>query len=276
MTLNPLVTVHWLSENLDIPNLIILDASVKNNVSGLKATFPDLQIKGARHFDMETVFFDKKNPIPNMMPSPEVFTSECQKLGIHKNSIIVVYDNLGIYTSPRAWWMFKAMGHPYISVLDGGLGAWKRAGLPCEETIEKKFKRGDFEAHYQVDLVRDSNYILNNLNSDELKILDARSEQRFKGSIPEPREHMASGHIPNSLNLPYNKVLKNGKMKSKSELKKVFSKFNNEDEELIFSCGSGVTACIILLASELVISNKKSLYDGSWSEWGQLHKFPVE
>ena len=276
MTLNPLVTVHWLSENLDIPNLIILDASVKNNVSGLKATFPDLQIKGARHFDMETVFFDKKNPIPNMMPSPEVFTSECQKLGIHKNSIIVVYDNLGIYTSPRAWWMFKAMGHPYISVLDGGLDAWKRAGLPCEETIEKKFKRGDFEAHYQVDLVRDSNYILNNLNSDELKILDARSEARFKGSIPEPREHMASGHIPNSLNLPYNKVLKNGKMKSKSELKKVFSKFNNEDEELIFSCGSGVTACIILLASELVISNKKSLYDGSWSEWGQLHKFPVE
>ena len=276
MTLNPLVTVHWLSENLDIPNLIILDASVKNNVSGLKATFPDLQIKGARHFDMETVFFDKKNPIPNMMPSPEVFTSECQKLGIHKNSIIVVYDNLGIYTSPRAWWMFKAMGHPYISVLDGGLDAWKRAGLPCEETIEKKFKRGDFEAHYQVDLVRDSNYILNNLNSDELKILDARSEQRFKGSIPEPREHMASGHIPNSLNLPYNKVLKNGKMKSKSELKKVFSKFNNEDEELIFSCGSGVTACIILLASELVISNQKSLYDGSWSEWGQLHKFPVE
>jgi len=276
MTLNPLVTVHWLSENLDIPNLIILDASVKNNVSGLKATFPDLQIKGARHFDMETVFFDKKNPIPNMMPSPEVFTSECQKLGIHKNSIIVVYDNLGIYTSPRAWWMFKAMGHPYVSVLDGGLDAWKRAGLPCEETIEKKFKRGDFEAHYQVDLVRDSNYILNNLNSDELKILDARSEQRFKGSIPEPREHMASGHIPNSLNLPYNKVLKNGKMKSKSELKKVFSKFNNEDEELIFSCGSGVTACIILLASELVISNKKSLYDGSWSEWGQLHKFPVE
>jgi len=276
MTLNPLVTVHWLSENLDIPNLIILDASVKNNVSGLKATFPDLQIKGARYFDMETVFFDKENPIPNMMPSPEVFTSECQKLGIHKNSIIVVYDNLGIYTSPRAWWMFKAMGHPYISVLDGGLDAWKRAGLPCEETIEKKFKRGDFEAHYQVDLVRDSNYILNNLNSDELKILDARSEQRFKGSIPEPREHMASGHIPNSLNLPYNKVLKNGKMKSKSELKKVFGKFNNEDEELIFSCGSGVTACIILLASELVISNKKSLYDGSWSEWGQLHKFPVE
>jgi len=276
MTLNPLVTVHWLSENLDIPNLIILDASVKNNVSGLKATFPDLQIKGARYFDMETVFFDKKNPIPNMMPSPEVFTSECQKLGIHKNSIIVVYDNLGIYTSPRAWWMFKAMGHPYISVLDGGLDAWKRASLPCEEKIEKKFKRGDFEAHYQVDLVRDSNYILNNLNSDELKILDARSEQRFKGSIPEPREHMASGHIPNSLNLPYNKVLKNGKMKSKSELKKVFSKFNNEHEELIFSCGSGVTACIILLASELVISNKKSLYDGSWSEWGQLHKFPVE
>jgi len=276
MTLNPLVTVNWLSENLDIPNLIILDASVKNNVSGLKAKFPDLQIKGARYFDMETVFFDKENPIPNMIPNPEVFTSECQKLGINKNSIIVVYDNLGIYTSPRAWWMFKAMGHPYITVLDGGLDAWKRAGLPCEEIIKKKFKEGDFSAYYQADLVRDSNYILNNLHSDGLKILDARSEERFKGSIPEPRENMASGHIPNSLNLSYNKVLKNGKMKSKSELKKVFSKFNKENEEFIFSCGSGVTACIILLASELVISNKKSLYDGSWSEWGQMDKFPVE
>lgn len=276
MTLNPLITVNWLAENLDIPNLIILDASVKNNVSGLIAEFPNLQIKGAQQFDMENVFLDKINPIPNMVPNPDVFTKECQKLGVNKKSIIVVYDNLGIYTSPRAWWMFKAMGHPYVAVLDGGLSAWKKAGFPCEEITQKKMKKGDFEAHYQPNMVRDSNYILSNLNNDRLKILDARSKERFNGSIPEPRENMASGHIPNAINLPYKEVMKNGKMKPKSELKKVFNNINNVNDELIFTCGSGVTACIVLLASELVLPNQKSLYDGSWAEWGQLNKFPVE
>ena len=276
MTLNPLVTVDWLSENLDIPNLIILDASVQNNVSGLVPEFPELQIKGARAFDMETVFYDKKSAISNMIPNEAVFTKECQKLGINKNSIIVVYDNLGIYTSPRAWWMFKVMGHPYITVLDGGLSAWKKAGLPCEEKKQPIAKKGDFEAHYKAELVRDSAYILKNLNDSEHLILDARSENRFNGSTPEPREQMASGHIPGSKNVPYLNVLENGKMISKAELKNIFNSFNPEDKELIFTCGSGVTACIILLASELVTDNQKALYDGSWSEWGQLNKFPVE
>jgi len=269
MALNPIVSTDWLMENIDIPNLVILDASVKKNVSGLTPEFPNLQIKGTRRFDMENIFLDKENTLPNMIPNVKVFTQECQKLGICKNSIIVVYDNLGIYTSPRAWWMFKAMGHHQITVLDGGLSAWKEAGLPCEIRIKRKVMLGDFEAQYQSSLVRDSAFILNNIENDEVLILDARSEKRFDGSIPEPRENMASGHIPCSKNLPYSNVLENGKMKSKAELKKIFAKVNLEDKQLVFTCGSGVTACIILLASELIVPNKKSLYDGSWSEWGQ-------
>lgn len=276
MTLNPLVTANWLSENLDIPNLIILDASVKHNVSGLIPEFPNLQIKGARHFDMENVFFDKKNDIPNMIPNPTVFSKECQKLGINKNSIIVVYDNLGIYTSPRVWWMFKAMGHQYISVLDGGLSAWKNEGLPCEEISKIKYKKGDFEANYQPDMVKDANFLLQNINSDLALVIDARSESRFNGTVPEPRDNMSSGHIPKSINIPYQKVLQNGEMKSKVELEQLFKNIEKTDKDLVFTCGSGVTACIILLASELVLNNKKSLYDGSWSEWGQAGKFPVE
>jgi len=276
MTLNPIVTVDWLYENLDIPNLIILDASVKKNVSGLTPEFPDLQIKGARRFDMETVFFDKDNPIPNMIPNPEVFTKHCQKLGINKNSIIVVYDNLGIYTSPRAWWMFKAMGDQYVTVLDGGLSAWKNAGFPCEKLNNPQVEKGDFEAHYNEELVRDSSFVLENIDNDNILVVDARGEGRFDGSLPEPRENMQSGHIPNSVNLSYKKVLEYGKMKSKNELETIINSVGINNQKLVFTCGSGVTACIILLASELVLSNKKSLFDGSWSEWGQLNKFPVE
>lgn len=275
MTLNPVVSVEWLSNNLDIPNLVILDASTKKNVSNLVPEFPNIQIKNARHFDMENTFFDSKSNLPNMIPSPEVFQAECQKLGIQKNSIIIIYDNLGIYTSPRAWWMFKAMGHQYVSVLNGGLSAWKNAGMRWEKLNKKNYKTGDFEANYQPDLVRDSNYILSTIDKENVVIVDARSNDRFTGEASEPRAGMESGHIPNSINLPYKNVLDGGCFKSKAALTEIFENLDLGDQELVFTCGSGITACIILLASELVANNQKALFDGSWSEWGQQGKFPV-
>jgi len=276
MTLNPVVSVEWLYENLDIPNLIILDASVIDTKVKLVPKYPDIQIKGAIHFNMETTFYDKNNSIPNMIPSAEVFAEECRRIGINKNSIIVVYDNIGIFTSPRAWWMFKSMGHQHIAVLDGGLPAWKNAEFPCETKRENEYAEGDFEVDYQPKLIRDSSYILEVLTNKHTLIIDARSESRFLGETPEPRENMASGHIPNSVNLPFNLVLDDGKMKPKLELIKIFDELKTTKKQLIFTCGSGVTACIILLASELILPNKKSMFDGSWSEWGQINKFPIE
>lgn len=276
MTLNPIVSVEWLSQNLDIPNLVILDASTKKNALNLVPKYSNLHIKGARHFDMETIFFDSESDIPNMMPSPDVFSKECQKLGINSNSIIVVYDNLGIYTSPRARWMFKAMGHQYISVLDGGLTAWKESGFKCERNKKVIFPLGDFEANYTPNLVRDSKFILANIQNTKVLVLDARSNDRFLGTTPEPRENMESGHIPNSVNFPYKLILEKGKMKSRRALEKLINELKLSNKKLVFTCGSGVTACIILLAFELVTPNELSLYDGSWSEWGQLGKFPIE
>jgi len=274
--LSPLIATKWLSENFNNPNLIILDASPKENKSNLTAEFPDIQIKGARLFDMETIFYDKESSIPNMIPSPEVFEEECQKLGIHKNSLIVVYDNLGVYTSPRVWWMFKTMGHDAIAVLNGGLSAWKKEGFSCEPLKINSYKRGDFEPNYHPNLVCNAKQLLENIEIMKIQVIDARSEGRFSGTTPEPRENMSSGHIPNSVNLPFELVLSNGKMKSSEELTVIFQKYAIKNQPLAFTCGSGITACIILLASELIFKNVKMLYDGSWSEWGQTGKYPVQ
>lgn len=276
MNFNPIVSVAWLFEHIENSNLVILDASPSGNKSNLIPEFTNIQIKGARKFDMETVFFDKENPIANMIPNERVFEEECRKLGINNDSFIVVYDNLGVYMSPRAWWMFKAMGHSQIAVLDGGLSAWKNENLPTEPIRENKTILGDFKAKYQSDLVIDAKALIENIDSKKFQVIDARVRERFLGLIPEPRENMSGGHIPNSINLPFEKVLRNGKMKPKNELTKIFKNLNIENQSLVFTCGSGITACIILLASELIAENKKVLYDGSWAEWGQEGKFPVE
>jgi len=277
MKIKPLVSATWLFENIENPNLIILDASPKENKSNLIPKYTDVRIKGARRFDMETTFLDKKSAIPNMIPSEEIFTKECRALGINNESIIVVYDNLGIYTSPRAWWMFRVMGLEKVAVLNGGLDAWVKEGFPVESISEITNSKGNFKASYQPNLVADSSFLVNNIKQKTHLVIDARSVDRYKGSVPEPRENMASGHIPNSLNLHFKNVLDNdGKMKSKDELLTIFQQFTIKSQPLIFTCGSGVTASILLLASEIALESNKSLYDGSWAEWGQLGKFPIE
>ncbi|WP_372800298.1 sulfurtransferase [Lutibacter sp.] len=277
MKIEPLVSVAWLFKNIENPNLIILDASPKENKSNLIPKYTDIRIKGARMFDMETTFLDKKSAIPNMIPSEEVFTKKCRVLGINNESIIVVYDNLGIYTSPRAWWMFRVMGHEKVAVLNGGLDAWMKEDFPVESISEITNNKGNFKANYQPNLVKDSSFLVNNIKQKTHLVIDARSVDRYEGNVPEPRENMASGHIPNSLNLHFKNVLDNdGKMKSKNELLTIFQQFTIKNQPLIFTCGSGVTASILLLASEIALENNKSLYDGSWAEWGQLGKFPIE
>ena len=274
--MNSLVSVEWLKENLSNPNLIILDASPTSNKSGLTPDYKDCQIPKTRKFDTENVFVDKNNTITNMFPSESTFEKECQNLGINSDSIIVVYDNLGVYMSPRAWWMFKSFGHENVTVLDGGLSAWVNAGYDIEKNTVTNFAKGNFEARYIYENIKDSSFLVKNIESRESVVIDARSEGRFNGTLPEPRENMQSGHIPNAINLPFKEVLKDGMLKSSKDLKKVFSNLKLKDKDLVFSCGSGVTACIIMLASKQFNRNKHSLYDGSWSEWGLGKKFPVE
>jgi len=265
-----IVSSEWLKDNISDPDLIILDASQEENKAGLKTNFDSIQIVNARRFDIKNIFSDASSCYPNTLLSPEAFEIECRKLGINKTSKLVVYDNLGVYSSPRVWWMFKVMGYKDIAVLDGGLPDWLALGGRTESRGEKQFLKGSFEVDFQIEQVRDFQFIKKNLTIQNALVIDARSADRFNGIVSEPRNGLRSGNIPNSINIPFQNVLEKGKFKSEKELQILFNTFDIKNIPLVFSCGSGLTACIVLLACELVLENEKAVYDGSWAEWGQL------
>jgi len=271
-----IVSAKWLHKNLKNKDLIILDASQNENKTNLKSEFENLQIENARFFDLKNTFSDHHSDLPNMLPNPKDFEKECRKLGINNSSKIVVYDNLGIYTSPRTWWMFKIMGHINIAVLNGGLPAWKNEGFELVSFQKKEYQLGNFKATFNPEMVRNINEIKSNLTTENELVVDARSEGRFNGTAPDPRAGLKSGHIPNSLNLPYTNVLNNTKFKSKEKLTKIFTSPEIANKSLIFSCGSGITACILMLANEMVCDNKTAIYDGSWTEWASAKKTTIK
>ena len=266
-----LVDSQWLQNNLNNEDLIILDASLESSKNSVVSHSANKRIKGARFFDLVKSFSDTTSIFPNTVPNPIAFEKGCRDLGINKTSQIIIYDTTGIYSSPRAWWLFKVMGHENVYVLDGGLPDWIKQGYAIEKITNTNFIPGNFEANYQHGLVKDHQFIQSNLDAQNTIVIDARSKGRFDGTDPEPRRGLRSGHIPNSLNLPFSAVLENGKFKSKPLLHKVFQELGLDERPLVFSCGSGLTACIILMASELVSDNKTAVYDGSWTEWVQMN-----
>lgn len=274
--MQPTVSIDWLHQHLSDPQLIILDASMASKLVKEDPISTTMRIPNARFFDLKNTFLNKESGLPNTIPNPDAFEEACRRLGINQNSRIVIYDFYGIYTSPRARWLFKAMGHEEVAVLDGGLPAWIKAGKEVEPIREEQYAHGNFKANFQPELVRDAQYVLTHLEDSKVKILDARAEGRFTGQTPEPRAGMKSGHMPNAINLPYKKVLRDGHLLPKKEMKALFDSLDLGDASLTFSCGSGITACVIMLASELATDNLKSVYDGSWSEWGQESEgYPV-
>jgi len=270
-------SVAWLHEHLDTDNIIILDASMpKATATAVEKTQATKRIKGARFFDIKTAFSDTSSFFPNTVPSQKQFTESAQKLGVNNDSIIVVYDALGIYSSARAWYLFKAMGHKNVVVLDGGLPAWERAGFSSIATDEAVPKPGNFQAVFEASYFYDYTEVLSKLQDTDTLILDARAQDRFVGRVAEPREGLRSGHIPSSKSMPFTSLLENGILLSTSKLEAIFKWKGTADKSLVFTCGSGVTACVLALAAtELGIENT-SVYDGSWTEWGSKHELPVE
>ena len=264
---NSLITPQFLAENLSAENLIILDASMKpvTNIGVAEPAAPTY-IPGSLRFDYDNEIKDHNTSLPHMMPKPEFFTEEMQKMGIRQDSAIVVYDNVGVYASPRAWWMFRAMGHDNVAVLDGGLPAWINAGYETTATLATPTSRGDFASHPRPELIVDSQTVTHALSDSAYSVMDARSAGRFKGQEPEPRAGLRGGHMPGAVNLPFAETQTNGEMKSPALLREIFNEYQNK--KLIFSCGTGVTACILALAADQAGHKNLAVYDGSWTEWG--------
>lgn len=268
----PIVSTQWLATHLNHPNLLVLKSHLNMPVKKLtaaEANNKSLQIQGACIFSLDDIS-DPNITLPHMMPNEQLFTQKMRELRVCNDTIIVVYDNMGIYLSPRVWWMLKSMGHEQVAVLNGGLPAWVKENLPCEESNKRqKFSEGNFVAKPSTTHFCNAVQVESALQDSTYVILDARSENRFLGLEPEPRSGLRRGYIPNSHNIHFETVLENGQyMKPIEELQKIFSTKVNHEQKLIFSCGSGVSACILALAAELAGYSKMSVYDGSWSEWG--------
>ena len=274
---SPLVNIKLLEQNLSDERLVVLDASVPPVVPGYQSINKGelcRVIPGARRFDYDQRVCKPNSSLPHMMPSAELFEAEVGKQGINQDSIIVVYDDVGLYASPRAWWMFRAMGHRQVAVLDGGLPAWIEAGNDMADEYAD-VEPGCFQAHLDEALFCDFNVVLAALNDSNCTVLDARSAGRFKGLEAEPRPEVREGHMPNAKNLPFPMVLDGGFLKPADELQHIFTNFASTDKKVITCCGSGITACILTLAANVAGYENLSVYDGSWAEWGLPGKLPV-
>lgn len=269
----PLVSSHWLARHLDHPQLLIFDGSLAE--PGAKPiTALTAQIGQAQFFDLNLIS-DQQSKYPHMMPSAEEFEKKVQALGVKNSHTIVVYDNKGIYSSARVWWMFKAMGCENVAVLDGGLPAWLRAGynVNYRDFVLPKLDRGDFKATVLPNYFCDMQQVAQALTDPFINILDARSSARFLGEEADPRAGVRAGHMPGAINIHYASLLERhgvngGLMKSKRALTQLFRDCNLEHNQLILSCGSGVTACVLALAASIIGYTKVMVYDGSWAQWG--------
>ncbi|WP_299547579.1 sulfurtransferase [Seonamhaeicola sp.] len=268
----PIVSVDWLHKNLEAENLVVLDGTISKSFdAGLQ------QIPNARFFDIKNKFSDTSGAFPNTFPSVAQFQSEARDLGINNDSYIVVYDDKGLYSSARVWWLFKAFGYDNVAVLDGGFPEWLQAGYPTEPMTAYQGDKGNFKADIQQEYMRFYEDLKEASKAKTHAIVDARSGERFHGKVPEPRAGLRSGNIPNSVNLPYTELLENGLLKHEGDLQVIFSNtLTTKSDPVIFSCGSGITACILALGAEISGYNNIAVYDGSWTEWGTLDPGTME
>ncbi|MCG9695871.1 sulfurtransferase [Shewanella sp. Isolate11] len=274
----PLVSTAWLEANLFDSNVVVLDASMASVIGKEPIVYPQFTaIPRAEKFDLETVFVDKNSSQIHAMPTPEQFMQGIAHLGLNSDSQVVIYDDQGIYSSPRAWWMFKLMGFDRVFVLDGGLPQWlSEERMTVDEYQSLDFvPQGDFVADYQANLICDLPHVLARFDAESVQVFDARGEARFCGQAPEPRENMRSGHIPGSINVPFAQVLDGYKIKDVETLQALFESPGEDIRERIFSCGSGITACILILAAVAAGHQNTVLYDGSWADWGSNPQVPI-
>ena len=268
--MDSLVSTDWLEAELGAGDLRILDATLflPGMNRDARAEYEAAHIPGAAYFDIDEIA-DSDNPVPHMFPPAHKFASRMQALGVGDGNRIVVYDNSPLHTAARAWWMLRSFGARHVSILDGGLQKWLAEGRPIESGDQPQ-RQDHFSASLDRRAVVDKAFMLGLVGGESHVVADARPAERFTGAAAEPRAGMGSGHIPGSRSLPQSHFFgaDNG-FKAGAELKAAFDAAGVDlAKPLVTTCGSGVTACVILFGAHLLGKQDLQLYDGSWSEWG--------
>ena len=274
---DPLVSAAWLKTELGNPGIAILDATwvppfLSDRPDGISC-YKAGHVPGAVYFDIDKIA-DHDTSLSHMLPSAEAFGEMVGALGVSNQDHVIVYDSNGFFASARVWWMFRAMGHDRISVLDGGFKAWQAIGGDVE-TAPIAPGAASFSAKLRPELVRNLSAMLNHVEARDTAILDARAQGRFDGTSPEPRPDLPSGHMPGSTCVPVSDLLTpNGTLKSAEALAPLLGDFI--DQPVVTSCGSGVSAAVISLALARLGNWDTAIYDGSWSEWAAQPDAPIE
>ena len=265
-----LVSTEWLERELGAPDLKLIDATAFLPGTGrdARAEFEQAHIPGAVHLDLEEVS-DSDSPFPHMLPSEAKFSSRMQSLGARDGNRFVVYDNSPIHTSARIWWMLKSFGAHYVALLDGGFQKWMAEGRPVEQGREPH-RHGHFTASLDPGAAVDKAFVRTLVGAGTHELVDARPASRFAGADPEPRPGLASGHIPGARSLPQGQLFNaDNSWKRGDALRAEFEAAGIDlARPMVTSCGSGVTAAVLLFGAHLLGKDDVQIYDGSWTEWG--------
>lgn len=275
----PLVTTDWLASHLSQPGLVVIDASTYLASAGrdARAEYVSGHIAGAVFADLDWLS-DETSALPHTFPSVAQFSERMGQLGVSSEDAVVVYDGSGQnFSAPRLWFMLRAFGHDRVAVLDGGLRKWVSEGRALESG-EAAVTRGRFEARLDAARLRTVDEMRALVGAPTVQVADARSPGRFEATEPEPRPGVRGGHIPGSRNVHYARLVRDdGTMRAAEELRAIITEAGlDPDRPIVTTCGSGVTACAIVLALETIGAPPAAVYDGSWTEWGGRNDTPVE
>ena len=277
--MDAIVSTEWLAGEIGKSDLIVFDATkyLPNENRNGKAEFLTGHIPGARFFDIDEVA-DQDTDLPHMVPSVGRFEKLMSKFGVTNSSRVVFYDQKGIASSARGYWLMGLFGHDAVAVLDGGLPKWRKEGRVMEAGEPAPALPTTFMAAFRAQRLRGVGDVLANLENKAEIMLDARGAGRFAGTQPEPRKGVRSGHIPGAINLPYTDLLgPEGTFLHPDALRERFAKAGVDGSKpVVTSCGTGVTACILTLGMRIAGLPPAPVYDGSWTEWGGRADTPIE
>ena len=275
----PIVTTDWLADHIGQAGLMVIDASTYLASAGrnARAEYVSGHIVGSVFADLDWLS-DERSALPHTFPSVAQFSERMGQLGVSSDDAVVVYDGSGQnFSAPRLWFMLRAFGHDRVAVLDGGLRKWVADGRVLE-VGDPAIEAARFDARLEPTRLRDVDALLAMQGDPSAQVADARSPGRFEAAEPEPRPGVRGGHIPGSRNVHYARLVRDdGTLRSADELRAIMTQAGlDPTRPIVTTCGSGVTACAIVLALDAIGAPPAAVYDGSWTEWGGRSDTPVE